>query len=218
MARQYDLIVFDWDGTLMDSTAHIAHAIQNACKELELPIPSKTQARYVIGLGLAEAMSHTCPELPPERYQEMVAAYRKYYLTNESVELFDGVKEGLASLKDTGAQLAVATGKSRAGLNRVLRETELGQYFDSTRTVDECHSKPHPDMLEQLTDELGADPQRTLMIGDTSHDLQMAINARTHSVGVSYGAHSLAELEACQPVQIFDSFINLHSWLLPRLV
>lgn len=219
MAKAFDLIVFDWDGTLMDSTAHIVHAIQAASRELGLPVPDKNRARHVIGLGLVDALRYACPELEPSHYQEMVAAYRHHYLAGDhAIELFDGVREGLAELRDSGVFLAIATGKSRVGLDRVLQETGIGEFFDATRTVDECHSKPHPSMLEQLTDQLGADVRRTLMVGDTTHDLQMANNAGTLAAGVSYGAHPIEELRACQPLDIFHSFVELKQWLSPQLV
>ncbi|KZE25893.1 phosphoglycolate phosphatase [Crenobacter luteus] len=218
MAKTFDLIVFDWDGTLMDSTAHIVRSIQRACADLDLPIPPRERASHVIGLGLVDAMRHVCPGLEPARYQDMVVAYRDHYLKgDEAIELFDGVSEGLAELKAQGAFLAVATGKSRAGLDRVLAKTGLAGLFDATRTVDECHSKPHPSMLLELTDHLGVDTRRTLMVGDTTHDLMMAQNAGTHGAGVSYGAHPVGELAACAPLGIFDTYPDLHAWLLPQL-
>lgn len=218
MARKFDLIVFDWDGTLMDSTAHIVRSLQGACAELGLPVPPRERASHVIGLGLVDAMRYVCPGLEANRYQDMVEAYRHHYLAgDEVIELFSGVREGLAELKASGVFLAVATGKSRAGLNRALASTGLGEIFDATRTVDECHSKPHPAMLVELTDQLGVENQRTLMVGDTTHDLQMALNASTHSAGVSYGAHPIDQLETCRPLGIFDSFGAFHQWLTSQL-
>ncbi|RXZ42505.1 HAD-IA family hydrolase [Crenobacter cavernae] len=218
MAKTFDLIVFDWDGTLMDSTAHIVRSIQGACADLNLPVPPRERASHVIGLGLVDAMRYVCPGLEPERYQDMVVAYRDHYLSgDETIELFAGVEQGLAELKAQGAFLAVATGKSRAGLDRVLAKTGLAELFDATRTVDECHSKPHPAMLLELTDHLGVDARRTLMVGDTTHDLMMAQNAGTHGAGVSYGAHPAGELAACSPLGIFDSYPSFHTWLLPQL-
>lgn len=218
MNRDYDLIVFDWDGTLMDSTAHIVRSIQAACVDLGLPVPSRERASYVIGLGLTDAMRYACPGLEEARYHEMVDAYRRHYLAGDAgVDLFEGVAEALREYKEQGVFLAVATGKSRVGLDRVLALSGLDTVFDCTRTVDECHSKPHPQMLEQITDYLGVAPQRALMIGDTTHDLQMALNAGVPSVGVSYGAHPESELLALNPVACFACFGELHPWLRARI-
>jgi phosphoglycolate phosphatase len=218
MAKTFDLIVFDWDGTLMDSTAHIARSVQAACADLGLPVPTRERASHVIGLGLLDAMRYACPGLSDASYQEMIAAFRRHYLAStQEIALFEGVQQGLAELKASGVFLAVATGMSRAGLNRSLASTGLEALFDATRTADECHSKPHPAMLQELTDQLGVFANRTLMIGDTTHDLQMANNAGTHAVGVSYGAHPLEQLEACSPLGIFDTFGALRQWLLMQL-
>lgn len=215
MSPTFDLIVFDWDGTLMDSTAHITHSIQAACRDLDLPIPPRERASHVIGLGLIDAMRVVCPGLAESRYQDMVHAYRGHYLGgDETIELFDGVSQGLAALEDAGYLLAVATGKSRVGLDRAMAATGTAHHFLATRTVDECFSKPHPQMLHDLTGQLGVSAQRTLMVGDTSHDLQMALNAATHGVGVSYGAHSEAELRSCRPLEIFHAFNDLQQWLI----
>lgn len=217
MNPRFDLIVFDWDGTLMDSTAHISRSIQAACQELGLPVPTRERASHVIGLGLIDAMRVVCPGLPEARYQDMINAYRHHYLSgDETIELFDGVATGLAALENAGYLLAVATGKSRIGLDRALSVTGLGQHFLTTRTVDECHSKPHPQMLLDITSQLGVAPQRTLMVGDTTHDLQMALNADTLGVGVSYGAHPVEDLLDCEPLAIFDLFDDLQQWLIQQ--
>lgn len=218
MAKQFDLVVFDWDGTLMDSTAHIVRALQRACLDVGQPEPARADAAHVIGLSLDAALRHVCPGLPAERLPELSAAYRRHYLLgDQAIELFDGVHEGLRAIAATGTRLAVATGKSRAGLDRVLRETGLTPLFDATRTVDECHSKPHPAMLQELTAELGVEPARTLMVGDTTHDLLMASNAGAASVGVSYGAHPVEALHDCAPLSVFHRFVDFHAWLMPRL-
>ena len=215
MSRRFDLIVFDWDGTLMDSTAHITHAIQAACRDLGLPVPPRERASHVIGLGLIDAMRMVCPGLSDARYQDMIQAYRHHYLSgDETIELFEGVKEGIIALEQAGYMLAVATGKSRAGLDRALNVTGLGSHFMATRTADECHSKPHPQMLQDITEQLGVSPERTLMVGDTTHDLQMANNAGTLSVGVSYGAHPAEDLMDCEPLAIFDLYDDLQQWLI----
>lgn len=218
MAKAFDLIVFDWDGTLMDSTAHIVAAIKTASQALGLPVPSDEQARQVIGLSLAEALATACPDLPPERYPEMAAAYRKqFFVGDETVVLFDGVAAALDEIEALGVTLAVATGKSRRGLTRALECTGLTRRFTSTRTQDDCPSKPHPAMLLELMDELGTTPDRTLMVGDTTHDLLMAQQAGTHAAGVCYGAHPRTALAECQPLALFDTFADFHRWLLGQL-
>jgi phosphoglycolate phosphatase len=215
MAReQFDLIVFDWDGTLMDSTAHITRSIQAACRDMGLPVPGDEVASYVIGLGLREALQIAAPTLDPVDYPRLAERYRVHYLTKEqTTELFVGVREMLAELRELGYLLAVATGKSRVGLNRALDEARLTSVFDGTRCADETFSKPHPAMLHELTRELGQDNGRTLMIGDTTHDLQMAINAGVAGVGVGYGAHSPGSLEALSPRYVASDVASLARWL-----
>ncbi|CAN5438674.1 HAD-IA family hydrolase [soil metagenome] len=212
--KNYDLIVFDWDGTLMDSTATIVKCIQASAKDLGLPIPDDKAASYVIGLGLQDAMQAAMPDLDPKYYPRMVERYRYHYLANDQkLTLFDGVREMLSDLSQQGYFLAVATGKSRVGLNRALDSVKLLSRFDATRCADETFSKPHPAMLQELTRELGQDMARTVMIGDTTHDLQMAINAGASGVAVEYGAHSESELRSLNPVHLAKSIVDLHSWL-----
>jgi phosphoglycolate phosphatase len=215
MARQqFDLIVFDWDGTLMDSTAHITRSIQAACRDLGLPVPADESASYVIGLGLKDALQICAPTLAPTEYPRLAERYRFHFLTtNQKTELFEGVRDMLQDLRDQGYFLAVATGKSRVGLNRALDESRLTSLFDSTRCADETFSKPHPAMLHELTRELGQDVARTVMIGDTTHDLQMAQNAGVAGVGVTYGAHPADSLTAMQPRFCADSVEALAGWL-----
>ncbi len=216
MARkQFDLIVFDWDGTLMDSTATIVKCIQAAAKDLGFAIPDQRAAAHVIGLGLQEALQVAVPEIEPKHYPRMVERYRYHYLTqDQELTLFSGVREMLAELSHAGYFLAVATGKSRVGLNRALDTAKLLTLFDATRCADETFSKPHPAMLQELTRELGQDMKRTLMIGDTTHDLQMALNAGAASVAVHYGAHPAHELAALNPVFAADTVASLHAWLI----
>jgi phosphoglycolate phosphatase len=213
--KKFDLIVFDWDGTLMDSTATIVKCIQAAAKDLGLPIPHERTAAHVIGLGLQEALQTAVPELEPRHYAGMVERYRYHYLIqDQDLVLFTGVREMLAELSQAGYFLAVATGKSRVGLNRALNGAKLLSLFDATRCADETFSKPHPAMLQELTRELGQDMKRTLMIGDTTHDLQMAINAGAAGVAVHYGAHPALELAALNPLFAAESVSSLHTWLL----
>lgn len=215
MHRQnYDLIVFDWDGTLMDSTAAITGAIQRACSDLGLPVPSREAASYVIGLGLEDALRHAAPELPHADYPRLAAAYRKHYFAlDDQLVLFEGVLDLLHELKSAGYNLAVATGKSRIGLSRATDRPELRGLFDATRTADETFSKPHPAMLHEIMAELASPPRRTVMVGDTTHDLQMARNAECDAIGVSYGAHDVAQLQTLSPVGLVHSVAELQAFL-----
>jgi phosphoglycolate phosphatase len=212
--RRFDLIAFDWDGTLFDSTGLIVRCIQAACRDIGMPEPSDVQAAYVIGLGLMDALRHAVPDLPVERYPELGRRYRHHYMARQhEILLFDGTREMLAALKSRNHWLAVATGKSRQGLNEALDAAQLRSFFDSTRTADETASKPHPRMLLELMGELGADAQRTLMIGDTTHDLQLAANAGVACVGVSYGAHPSEDFHRFEPLFVAHSTRELHDWL-----
>ncbi len=213
--RQFDLIVFDWDGTLFDSTALITRCIQAACADLGVPTPSDRDASYVIGMGLQEALQHAAPSLPPERYRELGLRYRHHYLARQhELLLFDGALALLGVLKERNHLLAIATGKSRLGLDEALAAVHLRGLFDATRTADKTASKPHPLMLLELMRELGTDPGRTLMIGDTTHDLQLAANAGTASVAVSYGAHEPEALAGLAPRHVAHSVAELQAWLL----
>jgi phosphoglycolate phosphatase len=211
--RPFDLIVFDWDGTLMDSAAAIVRAIQFASRDLGIPMPTEETARHVIGLGLTEALRHAIPTLPLADYPRMIERYRHHYLgSDRDLTLFAGVENLLDKLLAAGHVLAVATGKSRVGLDRALDHFQLRAKFMATRCADECASKPHPQMLLELMEELGAAPARTLMIGDTTHDLDMAANAGTASIGVTYGAHPKAALLALRPLASVDSVEELETW------
>ena len=212
--RKYDFIVFDWDGTLMDSTKTIIKCIRSAAQDLGLPVPSVKNASYVIGLSMLDAMKVAMPDLDPGLYPKVIDRYRQHYFNQDNdLVLFDGVDEMLADLAQQGYFLAVATGKSRVGLNRALNASKLLTRFDATRCADETFSKPNPAMLFELTRELGQDISRTVMIGDTTHDLQMARNAGADAIGVSYGAHETSLLEPLTPVYIADNISALHGWL-----
>jgi phosphoglycolate phosphatase len=212
--RQFDLIAFDWDGTLFNSTALIARCIQAACADLGVPVPSDRDASYVIGMGLVEALQHAAPGLPRERYPELGDRYRKHYFARQhEIVLFEGTVAMLQALKARNHWLAVATGKSRRGLDEALDSVELRGVFDGSRTADETASKPSPLMLHELMREFGVDPDRTLMIGDTTHDLEMARNAGTASVGVSYGAHEPGTFEAYSTLHVAHSVADLAAWL-----
>lgn len=212
--RRFDLIAFDWDGTLFDSTGLIVRCIQAACRDLGLPVPDDTQAAYVIGLGLMDALRHAAPDLPVARYPELGRRYRHHYTARQhEIVLFDGTLDMLNALKARHHWLAVATGKSRPGLNEALDSARLREVFDSTRTADETASKPDPLMLHELMAELGVPPERTLMVGDTTHDLQLAANAGVASVAVSYGAHATEDFGRFAPLFIAHSTRELHDWL-----
>ena len=213
--RRYDLIVFDWDGTLFDSTALIVRCIQAACRDLEVTVPSDEAAAYVIGLGLHDALQHAVPGLPAARYPELGLRYRHHYFREQhEVTLFTGVTNLLQALRQRHHWLAVATGKSRRGLDEALRASELQGLFDGSRTADETAGKPHPLMLQELMQEFGVAPERVLMVGDTTHDLQMALNAGCPSVGVSYGAHEPEAFAQLSPRFVAHSVADLHTWLL----
>jgi phosphoglycolate phosphatase len=213
--RRFDLIAFDWDGTLYDSTRFIARCIQAAVVDVGGAKPSERDAAWVIGLGLTEALARAAPDVPQEKYPELGARYRYHYVQHkDDVVLFDGVLPMLDALKARGHRLAVATGKSRRGLNEALADGELRDRFDGSRTADETHGKPHPRMLLELMEELDVPAERTLMIGDTTHDLQLAINAGCASVAVSYGAHAPDSFEALNPLHIAHSVDELSRWLL----
>lgn len=212
---KYELVVFDWDGTLLDSAAAIVHAIQAACRDLGLPVPDDARARHVIGLGLGDAMRHAVPDLAPENYQAMVDRYRHHYLSGDhELSLFAGVPELLARLQAAGHILAVATGKSRVGLERALDHSGLRPYFSASRCADECHSKPHPQMLDELMLEFGISSAATVMIGDTSHDLLMARNAGVDALAVTYGAHLHDHLLEYAPRACLHNVTELDAWLL----
>ncbi|TSE28094.1 5'-nucleotidase [Tepidimonas thermarum] len=212
--RRYDLIAFDWDGTLFDSTALIVGCIQDAVRDVGAPAPAREQAAWVIGMGLAQALAHAAPHVPPERQPLLVERYRHHWFARQhEVTLFDGVLPLLHDLRARGHWLAVATGKSRRGLDVALQTVALHGVFHASRTADETAGKPHPQMLLELMAEFDVPPERTLMIGDTTHDLQMARNAGCDAVAVTYGAHPHDELRALAPRFVAHSVAELHGWL-----
>lgn len=214
-ARRFDLIAFDWDGTLFDSTAIITRCIQEAVRDVGGTVPSDAAASFVIGMALPQALAHAAPDVPRERHPELAARYRVHYMRHQNdIVLFPGVVELLRALKEQQILLAVATGKSRRGLDEALRAVELQGLFDGSRTADETAGKPHPRMLHELMHTLDVAPARTLMVGDTTHDLQMALNAGCAGVGVGYGAHPHCEFAALQPLFVAHTVGELHEWLL----
>jgi len=214
MPKQFDLLVFDWDGTLMDSAATIVASIQAASRDIGVEAPSDEAARHIIGLGLNEAIAALFPDLPQADYGRLTERYRHHFLSQDSeIPLFAGAGETIRELNTAGFLLAVATGKGRRGLDRALDHTGLGPFFHATRCADESFSKPHPQMLLELMERLGATPHKTLMIGDTSHDLQMAVNAGVPSLGACYGAHPRSGLMELSPLACADTFSELRLWL-----
>ena len=214
MGRNYRLVVFDWDGTLLDSAGAIVACMRAAAIDLDLPPPDEKTARHVIGLGLHDALSQAMPDVPSSEYQRVAERYRHHYLAqDQQLSLFAGARELVEELSQTGCLLGVATGKSRLGLNRALETSGLKRYFHATRCADECSSKPAPDMLREIMDQLDTVPDQTLMIGDTIHDLQMAKNAGVGALAVGYGAHSREVLQAERPLGLFDEFAQLTEWL-----
>jgi len=211
---RFPLIVFDWDGTLADSTAVIRRALQRAASDLGYPVPSDEQASYIIGMGLRPALEHAVPTLREEDLLPLTDRYRHHFLAGENeIVLFDGVAAMLASLKARGHWLAVATGKSRRGLDRAFETLGLREYFMSSRCADEGFSKPHPGMLHAIFDETGMLPSQAVMIGDTTHDLQLAENAGAEAIAVTYGAHDLTLLKAHRPLTLVDSVSALRDFL-----
>ena len=215
MPKQFDLIVWDWDGTLADSTGMIARAIQSAAETVGLPAITLQQASSIIGLGLQEAIKTLYHNITAEQAQALTAQYRtNYYASVDDIVLFSGATKTIATLNAQGFKLAVATGKSRRGLNLAMKTSGLAEHFHATRTVDECFSKPNPQMLYELMDDLQVLSERTLMIGDTSYDLQMAKNAGVSAIGVAYGAHVTDQWQHLNPIQQFNDFPSLSKWLL----
>ncbi len=215
--RRFDLIAFDWDGTLFDSTAIITRCIQAAVRDVGGTVPTDKEASYVIGMGLMQALAHAAPDVPKVKYPELGDRYRHHYFAiQHEISLFDGILPLLAELKARQHLLAVATGKSRRGLDEALRSVTLAGTFDASRTADQTAGKPDPLMLHQLMAEFDVPPERTLMIGDTTHDLQMAINAGCASVGVSYGAHAPEVFDALMPLYVAHTVPQLRDWLLTK--
>jgi phosphoglycolate phosphatase len=210
----YELVIFDWDGTLMDSTRLIARSLQSACRDVGIAVPSEQDALFVIGLNIEDTFRHVAPGLDDEGRRRVAERYRFHFVANEhEAPLYDGVREMLADLRGRGRRLAVATGKARRGLDRVLDSTGLAPWFEATRCADEGFAKPHAGMLLMLLEITGVDPARAVMVGDTTHDLELATNAGVDAVAVSYGAHH-EELLATRPAKARVSTVpQLHRWL-----
>jgi len=212
----YQLIIFDWDGTLMDSAQKISNCIRAAARELNIQEPNDQQAKSIIGLSLHEGMRILFADHDEASINRIVEAYKYHFVTNDKTEqaMFQGVEHGLDRLTERGALLAVATGKARRGMRRVFDQVELEHHFVVTRCADETRSKPHPQMLHEILDFTAIDPQKSIMVGDTTYDMDMASNAGIHGLGASYGVHSAASLNHAKAVNVLDSFTEIVEWLL----
>lgn len=213
--QSISLIVFDWDGTLMDSQARIVSSMRLALDELDLDVRADKEISNIIGLGLREAILALYPDSDDELTNQIATGYRKFFMYEDKTPtaLFSGVPDMLNDLEEAGYYLAVATGKGRMGLDHILEQTDLKKRFHVTRCADETRSKPHPQMLNEITDFVGVDSAHTLLVGDTEYDLNMAKNAGAHSLGVSYGVHETQRLLKCKPLDCVNSLSELHSWL-----
>jgi phosphoglycolate phosphatase len=212
----YQLIIFDWDGTIMDSAQKIANCIQAAARDTGLDAPTSEQAKSIIGLGLFEALRRLFPSASGSQVNAMIGAYKHHFVIADDTKqaLFDGVAQGLQSLEDGGAVLAVATGKSRAGLNRAFAELDLAHHFITSRCADETRSKPHPQMLHEILDFTAIEPDKAIMVGDTTFDLDMAANARMAGLGAGYGVHSEQALLDSKALAVLQNFNEIIAWLL----
>lgn len=216
--KQFDLVVWDWDGTIADSTGMITQALIKAADEAGLPALSEARARSIIGLGLRESIEVLYGDIPEFQAQALASNYqRNYYAGENTMVLFDGIADTIATIDRKGCKQAVATGKGRRGLNSALQLSGLSKFFNATKTVDECFSKPHPQMLDELMDELVVMPARTLMIGDSQYDMQMGKNAGVITAAVSYGSQTASHLQQYSPDYLFDDVATLSAWLLEQV-
>ena len=218
--KRFPLLVFDWDGTLVDSIERIVTSLQHASKQAADIHIDETQARDVIGLGLNEAISKLHPELDTQlratKLNNIADAYRQHYLYDNTVPapLFAGVSDLLDELRENGFTLAISTGKSRVGLEQSIDEHQLADYFATTRCAGENKSKPHPEMLHEILDELNFAASQTLMIGDSEHDLKMANNANVQCIGVTHGVHDAKTLEKFNPLICLNNITELSDYLI----
>jgi len=213
--KKYKLIIFDWDGTLMDSQARIVSCLRFSQEKMNLKEKNETELKNIIGLGLNEAIQTLYPDLNDEKVETFAEAYRQCYLNagHKPLNLFDQVEDLLAQLKQTGVMLAIATGKARRGLEHALNDVGLKSFFHASRCADETLSKPHPQMLEELLDEFALLPQDAIMVGDTEYDLVMAKSINMDAIAVSYGVHDKERLLSCQPLACMANVEELASYL-----
>ncbi|WP_210330297.1 HAD-IA family hydrolase [Aliikangiella sp. G2MR2-5] len=214
LKERYSLVIFDWDGTLMDSTGRIVSAMQTTARNLSLPVPSVEKVKSIIGLGMDEVLDVIIPEADLDTRNKMLVEYRYQYIEgdNTPTPLFPGSRDLISWLKEQGVIVTVATGKARAGLNRVLGEENLLDFFHHTICADEAQSKPNSEMVERLINVSNSTKSETIVIGDSVHDLAMANNARVDSIGVTSGANSRQTLESHRPIAILDSVCHLKDW------
>ena len=213
MKKRYELLIFDWDGTLIDSEANIVSCMKAAMKDLQLPVLGNDEIKNIIGLGLREALTTLYPDIDDTTANQLTDRYRYHFLTSEPSEPFRGVSETLARLNEAQYYMAVATGKGRKGLDKALGATGYGELFHTSRCADETRSKPHPQMLYEILDFLGVETDNALMVGDTEYDINMAKNAGMDSIAVTYGVHDKERLAQCSPTAIIDSFDEIIGWL-----
>ena len=218
MFRDIQLVIFDWDGTVMDSIGKIVVSLQQAAARVDLPVPSAHQAKQIIGLSLDPAFKQLFPQSTQAQRDELSEHYKDVYLNHDQTPtpLFPDAHELFAALNEHGYWLAVATGKARRGLDRMMSETNTAHYFRSSRCSDEAHSKPHPDMLQQLLAHHQLQPHQAVMIGDTVHDLAMAQAISMPRIGITHGVHGAAELLAHHPLAVVDSLAELKQLLISR--
>ncbi|MES0491527.1 MAG: HAD-IA family hydrolase [Leptospirales bacterium] len=219
MDEKIELIIYDWDGTLMDSIGLISQCMQKAFSELALPELSDEKAKSIIGLALVRGIEVLTPGASVALREKVVLTYKKYFfkLSETGMHLFPGVAKGMSQLKANGVGLAVATGKSRMGLDRDFARIDFADFFHETRTIDECRPKPDPHMIEDIMQTLKVDPDKTIMVGDTSYDMEMAERAGIRRIAASYGAHPVEQLTPFKPEKVFSDFQTLHEWLLSRV-
>ena len=214
-SKTIKLVIFDWDGTISDSVARIVSSMQRAAVDLDMAVPSYLEVQEIIGLGLTEAAFRLFPQATREQVFQLQTSYSQHYRAEDSAPcaFFPGVEETLQQLKAEGYQLAVATGKSRAGLDRVLLNLGMEDFFHNSRCADETLSKPHPLMLEELLTEFDLSAEAAVMVGDTEFDMEMAVNAGMPRIAVSYGAHHADRLRAFEPLACLDLFSGIRSSL-----
>ncbi len=213
--NKFEMVIWDWDGTIMNSTPTIVECMQQSCRDLGMPVPSDQIASHVIGLGIIESIRIAMPTVAEADYPLVLQRFRHYYLGKDhELTMFEGIRELLSDLKANGHILAVATGKPRVGLNRSLNNHQLDDYFHDSRTADETRSKPNPQMLLELMEKWAIPAHKIVMIGDTTHDLKMAKSAGVSAIAMSYGAHSAEELLAHQPLACFSKVEDLRNFLL----
>ncbi|MFC1630523.1 MAG: HAD-IA family hydrolase [Arenicellales bacterium] len=215
-SKNYDLIIFDWDGTLMDSESKIINCFRKAAEDIEIVYPGDESVRNIIGLGLKEALAVLMPDYSNTIQQQVVDRYREHFLHLDDTEmlLFEGVEEGLRQLQSDDYSLAIATGKARIGLDKVLEHTQLSEHFVTSRCADEAKSKPHPRMVLDILTETGVTADRAIVVGDTTYDIEMAHRANTDSLAVCYGVHQREKLIAQQPKDCVENFAAVLQWFL----